>query len=139
MCTNLGYDTRFDSRVRGMRGTYGAQWMEDNYHVMFNDWPSTRAESQSETGDRFNFMNRVEKSLQYAVEAVAAALTWVIDTHLAYHKKLECGCGDLTQSTKSKLVQKLISDYLFVSLWLVVGYLASILTFSLTLSPFATH
>ena len=138
---DLGYDTRFDSRITSTAGIYDAEWMDQNlYNVI---WPSARNDWYTEVPDpsdtTYQYMNRVEKSLQHAVEAVATGLNWVIDTHLAHHKVLECKCGESQELTKTKLVQKLLTDYLFVSLWLVIGYFASILTVSLALSPFAVH
>jgi hypothetical protein len=102
--------------------------------MKFN-WPYSRVEWVNNNGVIYNFMNRVEKNLQYAVEAVAKALSWVIDTHLKYYNELDCRYGEIPTDPNSKTVQRFISDYIFLMMWLEIGIFVAMFTFAKTLTP----
>jgi hypothetical protein len=124
-----------------LRGNYDAEWMKNHLDPVIkpesrDDWYMDDPDPSNTT---YQFWNRVEKSLQHSVEAMATRIDWVITTHLAHHKVLECKCGDLETHTKGKAIQKLLTDYVWVSLWLVMGFFASVLTLSIALNPVIVH
>ncbi|MFX1258747.1 MAG: hypothetical protein ACFFAN_12875 [Promethearchaeota archaeon] len=112
---DVSYDTRFDSRDRKQVGIYRAEWMDSNYIKMSGIWPKTRSEWQewiNGSGDTlicYYYMNRIEKSLQYAVENIAATLNFYSD----YYDD----CSDDEEEEKEKeLRQMLITKWVYYTL-----------------------
>ncbi|MFW9988195.1 MAG: hypothetical protein ACFFC3_06025, partial [Candidatus Odinarchaeota archaeon] len=134
LALKLAYDTRFGAKTT--RGECDAEWMEG---MLYNiNWINIDDDSWrywAHNDNEYKFLNRVEKSLQHSVEAVANALNWVIDTHLKYHKELECKCSEGETNTKSKSRQRFLTDYLFYFMWLEVGMFAALYTFAVALTP----
>ncbi len=133
----LAYDTYFDPNHQGLYNAYNMKNMALGYGMNYDNWKhETWGKNQNEWQNfqdgRKDFINRLEESLNLAIQYVASALDWVITQMQSFQCKAN-NLEEVVEGTASVVYYKLtlLSVQEIVSL---IGLYASLSSVSVSMT-----